>query len=96
MPLRVISRIVRFRSDFLLSGVGSPLPPGEYQIDDDEEIIEGLSWLAYRRVSTFIRVPSLSYPDQRKVQYVPVDPAELRAAEEADQTDVSAGRQQRP
>jgi hypothetical protein len=84
MALRVTSRIVRFRSAFLLSGVGSPLPPGEYQIDDDEEIIEGLSWLAYRRVSTFIRVPALSSPDQRKVQFVVIDPAELTAAEEAD------------
>lgn len=93
MPLRVISRIVRFRSAFLLSGVGSPLPPGEYQIDDDQEVIEGVSWLAHRRVSTFIRIPALFSADQRKTQFVLIDPAELTAAEEADQAGVSAEHQ---
>lgn len=96
MALRFTSRIVRFRSTFLLSGIGSLLPPGDYQIDDDEEIIEGLSWLAYRRVSTFIRVPALSCRDQRKVQFVAIDPAELTAAEEADQASFSAGLQEGP
>ena len=34
-------------------------PAGGYLLDTDEELIEGLSGLAYRRVTTFLHLPSI-------------------------------------
>jgi hypothetical protein len=41
-------------------------PPGDYAIDEDEELIDGLSWLAYQRVATFIHLPAISATDHLK------------------------------
>jgi hypothetical protein len=41
---------VRFTAPFSLSGVDEIQPPGDYAIAEDEELIDGISWLAYRRV----------------------------------------------
>ena len=34
------------------------LPPGDYRVVTDEEVIEGLSFTAYHRISTEIFVPA--------------------------------------
>ena len=47
----------------------------------DEELIEGLSFPAYRRVSTAIFVPA---PSGSAVEMVPIDPLDLQAAQERD------------
>jgi hypothetical protein len=54
-----------------------------YILDTDEELIEGLSRLAYRRVATLLHLPSTSRP-QSHTEVVSVDPAELAAALERD------------
>jgi hypothetical protein len=36
------------------------LPPGDYRVVTDEELIEGLSFPAYHRISTVIFVPAQS------------------------------------
>jgi hypothetical protein len=54
-------------------------PAGTYMIDIDEELIEGLSFLAYRRVATTIYLP-LYQRNQGSVQAIRVDPQELAAA----------------
>jgi hypothetical protein len=48
---------VTFRHVFTIKGLESPVPPGTYRVDIEEEQIDGLSFLAYRRLATFIRVP---------------------------------------
>ena len=45
------------RHPFALKGLESAVPPGTYRIDIEEEQIDGLSFPAYRRLATFIRVP---------------------------------------
>ena len=60
------------------------LPAGGYRVATDEELIEGLSFPAYRRASTMIFVPAQS---ASSVEMVAIDPQELRAAQERDQSD---------
>jgi hypothetical protein len=78
--------VVRFSSPFLLNGFDAPQPAGEYRIEQDEEMIEGLSWLAYRRVATFIHLPAIG-SQSLAGQVVQIDPAELETALESDRQD---------
>jgi hypothetical protein len=69
---------VTFRHVFTLKGLESPVPPGTYRVDIEEEQIDGLSFLAYRRLATFIRVPVAGRSDA--IQSLLVDPKELERA----------------
>jgi len=51
-------------------------PAGAYTVDVDEELIEGLSFLAYQRVATTIYLP-LGHGGAGSVQAIRVDPGEL-------------------
>ena len=73
---------VTFRHAFALKGLGSAVPPGTYRIDIEEEQIDGLSFPAYRRLATFIRVPVAGRSDCS--QDLLVDPKELERALERD------------
>ena len=55
--IRATTMDITFRHAFALKGLGRLVPPGTYRIDIEEEQIDGLSFLAYRRLATFIRVP---------------------------------------
>jgi len=46
---------------FSLKGVDRMLPPGDYPAVTDEELIEGLSFPVYRRVSMMILLPVRSH-----------------------------------
>ncbi len=54
------------------------MPAGNYQIVTDEEMIEGLSFSAYRRVATMMLVPAQSYMGM--VEMLTIDPLHLAAA----------------
>ncbi len=54
MIARTLSKTVVFSKPFLLKGVDRILPAGDYRVVTDEELIEGLSFPAYRRVATMI------------------------------------------
>ena len=62
---------------FLLNDIGRTLPAGEYEVRTDEELIAGLSFPVYRRVSTMIIVPA---PRTSSIEMPTVDPRELQAA----------------
>jgi hypothetical protein len=68
---------------FKLRDLDDIQPAGDYLLDTDEELIEGLSRLAYRRVATLLHLPSTSRP-QGRTEVVSVSPAELDAALEKD------------
>ena len=55
--IRSTTTNVTFRHAFALKGLERPVPPGTYRVDVEEEPIDGLSFLAYRRLATFITVP---------------------------------------
>ena len=70
---------VVFNHPFLLKGVDRALPPGPNRVVTDEELLEGLSLAAYRRVSTMIFVPAHS-PQASSIEMLVIDPANLRMA----------------
>jgi hypothetical protein len=84
MTTRTKRTIVHFSSAFLLPGFDTPNPAGDYRIDQDEDAIEGLSRLAWRRAGTFIHLPSVGTTSPVE-QVVPINPADLDAALEKDQ-----------
>jgi hypothetical protein len=73
---------VNFRHRFALTGLDRPAPPGTYRVDIEEEPIDGLSFLAYRRLATFIRIPLAG--SNGTIQDLLVDPKELERALERD------------
>ena len=83
MTTRTRSNIVAFRHPFLLTGVDRVLPPGGYRVVTDEELIDGLSFSAYRRVSTMIFVPAQSHLAS-SIEMVTIDPSDLHAAQKRD------------
>ena len=55
--VRTTTTTVTFRRPFSLPGADRMVPAGDYRVVTDEELIEGLSFPAYHRVSTAIFVP---------------------------------------
>jgi len=47
---------VIFSQPFTLSGYTDELPAGEYEVLVEEELLEGTSFAAYRRVATYLTV----------------------------------------
>jgi hypothetical protein len=83
MLTRTQRKNVVFSQPFLLNGIDRILPPGDYQVVTDEELIEGLSFPVYRRVSTMIFVPAQSHHTS-SVEMVTIDPRDLEAAQDRD------------
>ena len=81
MTMRTTNKTITFHQPFRLEGVDGVLPPADYRVVTDEEIIEGLSFLAYRRVATCIFVPA---PFGSAVEMVSIDPADLETAQAED------------
>ncbi|HUW72456.1 MAG TPA: hypothetical protein VMW05_00235 [Methyloceanibacter sp.] len=81
MTTRTTTKNVTFRRPFYLKGIDRSLPPGDYRVVTEEELIEGLSFSAYHRVSTVIFVPA---PSGSAVEMVTIEPADLEAAQERD------------
>ena len=79
--MRTTTKIVTFSRPFCLRGVDRLLPPADYSVTTDEELIEGLSFPAYRRVSTAIFVPAET---GSAVEMLTIDPLDLQAAQDQD------------
>jgi hypothetical protein len=77
--MRTKRESVTFDRPFSLGRLMGCSRPGTYTVDVDEELMEGLSFLAYRRVATTIYLP-LQSGGSGSVQAVRVDPRELDAA----------------
>jgi hypothetical protein len=70
---------ISFANPFVLEELDGAQPAGDYIVETDHELIEGLSWLGYRRVATFLRIPHVS-ASQGFSQRVSLDRANLEAA----------------
>jgi hypothetical protein len=79
MTIRTTRRTITFRRPFSLSAIDKVQPSGTYTVDTDEELIDGLSFLAYRRVGTLLHLPSTS-SRVGVTELVTVNPSELEAA----------------
>lgn len=83
MVERLTSTSVEFVFPFLLGGVDGQQPAGVYEVETVEEQIDGLSFIAYRRLSTTIAL----CPGGRAThvrQITEIDPADLATALERD------------
>ena len=58
MTIRSRRETITFQHPFRINGIDRSLPAGDYEVITDEEMIEGLSFAAYRRVATMIVVPA--------------------------------------
>jgi hypothetical protein len=58
MTIRSRREVVTFKHAFQIRGIDRQLPAGDYEVITDEEMIEGLSFAAYRRIATMIIVPA--------------------------------------
>jgi hypothetical protein len=83
MVSRTHSKAVAFRRPFLLKGIDRTLPAGDYSVVTDEELVEGLSFSVYRRVSTMMLVPAQSH-SASSIEMVTIDPRDLQAALDRD------------
>lgn len=78
MTMRTTSRAVTFTRPFILSGMDGVQPAGTYTVATEEQLLQDVSFPAYRRISTVIVLPSQS---ARAVwtQVVDINPVELKA-----------------
>jgi hypothetical protein len=76
MTTRTRRKLMTFAQPFLLRSIDSVLPAGTYNIVTDEELIDGLSFLAYRRTATWIHLPSIATTTGCR-QMILVQPSEL-------------------
>jgi hypothetical protein len=82
MIARTLSKTVVFSRPFLLKGVDRMLPAGDYRVVTDEELIDGLSFPAYRRIATMMFVPSLHRASS--IEMVTINPQDLQTAQDRD------------
>ena len=84
MTIRTSEKTVTFRRPFVLGGTDEVLPAGAYSVETDEELLEGISFPAYRRTLTLIHLHATSdHPGVTRT--VTIDPNELDAALKRDQ-----------
>ena len=83
MNTRTSKKTVIFSNPFNLDGVEGDLPAGSYVVETDEELIEGISFLAYRRTGTLINIQCQpGHPGLTRT--VMIDPADLEYVLEQD------------
>lgn len=82
MLTRTQRSLLVFARPFRLMGEPRRQPAGTYLVETEEELLEGLSFPAYRRVATTITLQSA--PAGSLVQALNVDPGELARAHDVD------------
>ncbi|UCH75037.1 MAG: hypothetical protein JSU82_04100, partial [Rhodospirillales bacterium] len=76
MTVRTHYTTVTFRRPFRLGGLDEMLPAGAYSLETDEELLEGISFPAYRRILTLMHLhPEPRHPGVER--FLKVDPKEL-------------------
>ena len=78
MTIRTSRTTVTFTQSFQIDGMNESQPPGDYRVDMDEELLEGASFLAYRRVAALIHPPAIARR-QSRIQVVRLASAEFDA-----------------
>ena len=74
---------VHFKHPFRITGIDRLLPPGAYEVVTDEEMIEGLSFPSFRRVTTMIMVPC-AVPRQSATEMISIGSIDLADAQRID------------
>lgn len=83
MANRSVESFVTFRRPFSVGNDVSDQPPGAYKLLIEEELIEGLSFSAYRRVSTVLEIPAMGIVSAVR-QFINVTQSDINKALEND------------
>jgi hypothetical protein len=83
MTIRSRRETVTFKHPFRIRGIDRLLPAGSYEVITDEEMIEGLSFAAFRRVATMIVVPAAA-PRALAMEMVSIGSVDLSDARRID------------
>ena len=83
MSARTTETTVTFRRPFTLAAIDGTQPAGTYRLVLEEEQIPGLSFVAFRRVTTLLHLPADPLPGATR-QVVTILPDDLAAALAAD------------
>jgi hypothetical protein len=79
MIRRTTTRTVTFKHSFAIKGLDGWQPAGSYIVDTEEELLQALSFPAWHRIHTSIRLPQK--PGRSMVEHeVTLDPAAIDAA----------------
>ena len=84
MTIRTTRSTVSFSSPFTLRNLEGVQPAGDYVVLADDELIEGLSRVAYRRLVTLFQTPAIS-ASRPQTQSFSISQTELDAALMKDQ-----------
>jgi hypothetical protein len=79
MTERTTRKIVTFARSFVIDGFDQELPAGQYAVETEEELVSGLSFPVYRRVSTTLYVDRIPGKPGVKEAWR-IDPEALDAA----------------
>jgi hypothetical protein len=82
---RTSRKTVTFARPFSLRRIDEVQPAGTYTVETDEELVQGVSFPAYRRTATLIFLPSRPGGAFLE-QVVDIDPLELEAAQKLEAT----------
>ena len=83
MTMRSRRETVHFKHPFRIKGIDRQLAPGAYEVITDEEMIEGLSFPAFRRVATMIMVP-VAPPQRAVMEMISISAIDLSDAQHMD------------
>ena len=80
MTTRTTKSTVIFTRPFNLSGFDGAQPAGSYSVETDEELLEGMSFPAYRRMATMMQLDASPRGSAGILQVAVINPDELAAA----------------
>ena len=83
LPERTTLTTITFSHPFSLTDVDGVQPPGNYTVETIDTTLDNLSFIAYRRISTSIRLPAIGKVARQR-QVIFIDPLELEAAQKRD------------
>jgi hypothetical protein len=84
MTTRTTKSMVTFKRPFNLNGFDGEQPAGSYSVETDEEMLEGVSFPAYRRMATMMQRDAPARGSASILQVAVINPDELAAALAAD------------
>lgn len=76
---RTTSKTVTFAKPFTLGDIDEVFPAGDYVVETDEDLLQGLSFSAYLRIATVIYLPNRP-GNPRLSRALTIDPQELDAS----------------
>jgi hypothetical protein len=91
MTTRTTKSTVTFTRPFNLSGFDGEQPAGRYSVETDAELLEGVSFPAYRRMATMMQLDAPSRVSAGILQVAVINPDELAVALVADAAHIPDG-----